>query len=112
MSSPDKDEKSIAKAIELSKRFEDSDNPYFLDTLGWALLRGGKKEESVPILKKSVETMPDNSLFQYHLGLAYYQIADLASAKTHFSIALKSKDEFVGRKNAKKMLKKAEFFGR
>ncbi|MFC1657363.1 XrtA/PEP-CTERM system TPR-repeat protein PrsT [Candidatus Moduliflexota bacterium] len=42
-----------------------------LDTLGYILLKSGKDEESLKVLKKAAEMVPDNPTIHYHLALAY-----------------------------------------
>ena len=42
-----------------------------LDTLGYILLKSGKEEESLKVLKKAAELIPDNPTIHYHLALAY-----------------------------------------
>ena len=42
------------RAVELVKRFEKPEQPYFLDTYGWALLKNGNVKEALVIFKKVV----------------------------------------------------------
>jgi len=64
-------EDSSVRALELAKRFENSEQPYFYDTYGWALLKAGEFKKSLPVFEKVVSQKSDVPVFKYHLGLAY-----------------------------------------
>lgn len=49
------------------------DDGYIVDSLGWALYRSGKTEESVEWLEKAVGIVPDDTTILDHLGDAYWQ---------------------------------------
>ena len=56
--------------IAKQKRPED---PVVLDTLGWVYYLLGHHAKAIPHLAKSVDRLPDNPLFHYHLGKAYHK---------------------------------------
>ena len=64
--------------IAKQKRPED---PVVLDTLGWVYYLLGHHAKAIPHLAKSVDRMPDNPLFQYHLGKAYHKNEQLDMAR-------------------------------
>ena len=51
------DEASFKKALDLSKRFGESDNPAFVDTLGWALYRNGNFLAAIPYLELQLRVL-------------------------------------------------------
>ncbi len=100
------DAKSLQQARKLAIKFKNSNQPAFLDTLGWVYYKLGEYQKSVKILSKVVDKQPKIALFQYHLGMAYYKAGDNKNAKTHLQESLASKQKFKGRAGAKKILTK------
>jgi len=78
----------INKAIQLVKSFKQSNQPYFLDTYGWAKLKSGKATEALAIFKRVILLEPDTLIFRYHLGVAYYNEGDLMSAAAELKQSL------------------------
>ncbi len=99
------DEESLRRARELTLKFEKSDEPGFLDTLGWIYYKSGEYQKSIKILSRVVTKQPDFALFQYHLGMAYYKAGDTKNAKIHLRKSLDGKQKFKGMKEAEKILK-------
>jgi tetratricopeptide (TPR) repeat protein len=79
---------NIERAVTLSKRFENSDQPYFQDSYGWALFHNGNLEEALNIVKKVTEKAPQTPVFRYHLGSIYYKIGNKPSAIAELEQAL------------------------
>ena len=98
----------LKRAMELATRFESTDQPVFLDTLGWAYYRSGDMDKAIGVLEKVVEQAPAVGIFRYHLGMAYYKKGDEASAKTQLAKALDSKDIFDGIEEARATLKQIQ----
>lgn len=94
------DAQSLKKALELAKVFEGSQNPAFIDTLGWVYLKTGDVDKAISLLSKAVNESPIVPIFQYHLGLAYYNKGDFSKAKNHIAKALEAKTEFPGKRQA------------
>jgi tetratricopeptide (TPR) repeat protein len=44
------------------------DNPSYLDSLGWALLKQGRVEEAEPHLRRASDALPSQSVIQDHFG--------------------------------------------
>ena len=99
------DTASLQRAKELVVGFENSSNAGFLDTLGWIYYKLGEIEKAVPILEKVVEKANHMSIFQYHLGMAYYKAGNQTAAKTHLNKALESGEKFQGREEAEQVIK-------
>ena len=62
----------IKQALALVERHKNSNSPFFQDTYGWVLFKVGDAEKAIIVLKKAVATIPNNAVFRYHLGEAYY----------------------------------------
>ncbi|MCP4073550.1 MAG: tetratricopeptide repeat protein [Hyphomicrobiales bacterium] len=63
---------SLERAYEIAySRFRNSNTPHFLDTLGWIYVLRGEFDEAVPFLKKASESLPNNGMVHFHLGMAY-----------------------------------------
>ena len=105
------DKQSLEQAVKLSERFKESTNPNALDTYAWASLQLGETTSALPLLRKVVADAPDVPSFRYHLGVAYYQSADKASAKKELAKALelaKKQGEFIGIERARELLKQLQ----
>ncbi len=80
---------NTARALALSQRFENSQQPYFLDTYGWALLQNNELGKALAIFEKVVMQKPDVAVFKYHLGWAYLQSGRQGEAISALQEALK-----------------------
>jgi len=76
----------------LAKRFENSNNPPFLDTLGWLYFKRGDYDQAVPLLRRAHDQMPTAPNFQYHLGAALLKSGQAGEGKTLLRRALESKE--------------------
>lgn len=65
------DPDSKAKALKAAEALKGSDNPYFLDTYGWALYQTGDHKGAVNALEKAAKGAPALIEISYHLGAAY-----------------------------------------
>lgn len=82
------DPQSLARALDVARVFEGSDNPYFLDTLGWAQFRNGKVKEAVATLEKAVKNADKFAEAQYHLGAAYLAAGRAADGRARLEKSL------------------------
>ena len=99
------DPQSLKRAKELAMRFESSQQPAFMDTLGWVYYKSGETDKAISLLEKAVKQAPGVSVFRYHLGMVYYKKGDLQSAKTQLAKAVESKNEYPGLEEARGILK-------
>ena len=62
--------RQLDEAVRLVQRALDvePDNPYYLDSLGWAYFRRGNLEEAEKYLSPAAAQLPDNAEVQDHLG--------------------------------------------
>jgi tetratricopeptide (TPR) repeat protein len=100
------DKASLERALELTKRFESSSDPSLLDTRGRVYFKLGQNDQALPLFERAAASSPKAPVFQYHLGMAYYQLGDTKSAKTHLQRALDAKADFAGIEEAKAILAK------
>lgn len=98
---------NVDRAVNLAKRFERSDQPYFVDSYGWALYNSGKYDEALQILRETAKKMPEAPVFRYHLGAAYYKTKNNALAITELEEALKAGEkagDFTEKKAVEELL--------
>ena len=99
------DSSSLERALELASQFNKSENPAFVDTLGWVYYRLGNYEEAIPLLEKAVGAAGQAAVLRYHLGMAYLANGNKEKAREHLEIALADADvEFTGVEDARKAL--------
>ena len=61
---------------------------------------------SVRLLEKAVGLVPDNPLFHYHLGVAYFRSGNRSRAEVELTSALLLSEEFPGVEHARELLKR------
>ncbi|MBF0383271.1 MAG: tetratricopeptide repeat protein [Magnetococcales bacterium] len=81
------DNSSLKRALTITKQFTNSDNPAFLDTLGYVLYKSGKYAESLTILKKSISISPNNPEINRHIGLLYKALGENELSEVHMEKA-------------------------
>jgi predicted Zn-dependent protease len=94
----------LRRAVELAQRFRGSDNPYLLDTLGWALHRSGDVAQAATYLARATGLAPDVAAFQHHLGLALLAGGRKAEAAQALTRALAAPAPWPGRAEAEAAL--------
>jgi len=99
------DTESHARALELAKQFEDSDQAALLDTLGWAYYRNGDYDNAVRLLDAAVAGNDQMALLRYHLGMALVKanIPERGRAELEKSIDMAAED-FPGIEEARATL--------
>ena len=95
---------SIERAKQLVMDFDSIRQPAFRDTMGWVYVKSGDFEKAVTILKEVVASDPRVAIFKYHLGVALYNSGDKQAAKKYLEEAIASKQEFLGKDDAIKLL--------
>jgi Flp pilus assembly protein TadD len=74
------------------------------NTLGWVYFKKNMVELAIPPLERSVKKDPANSMYQYHLGLAYAKAGRKDAARRALEEALKLNRDFPGRSDAETTL--------
>jgi len=62
---------NLQRALTLSSRFRDSEQPYFTDTFGWVNYKMGNYQDARPALETAASSDEAIALFHYHLGRLY-----------------------------------------
>lgn len=99
------DVQSHSKAKGLVQKLRDTENPAYLDTLGWVYYRNSEFDIALSYLKRAVEKLPNQPLLQYHLGMAYYTAGNNTKAEQNLQSAIASGRNFTGKTEAVQTLK-------
>ena len=78
--------------------------PTMIDTVGYVHYRRGELDRAEPLLLQATEMELDNSVFQYHLGLAYHQQGRKSQAATALRRSLQRGADFPGVEHARQLL--------
>lgn len=99
------DQQSLRRALELARRFERSNEPTELDTLGWAYYRNGDYPAAVRLLERVVASVGEVAVLRYHLGMAYRAAGNLIQAEAELARAVDMADpSFAGLDEARAVL--------
>lgn len=102
-------EQNIKRGLELVKPLETSDQPVFMDTVGWLYHLNGNNSKAVELLVKAVEKAPGTAIFQYHLGMVEAATGDKVKAREHLLKSLElGGPKFTYADDARKTLKSLE----
>ena len=91
-------------ALALAERFQTSEVPEFLDTLGWLHYRLGAYTEALTYLRRASSLAPEHEQIRYHLGMTYFRLGELELAKEALSEAVSEGSDYVGIEEAKATL--------
>ena len=83
---------------------ENPDEPSFLDTMGWVLVKQEKYAKAKTFLEKALTRAPDQPAMLYHLGVCEAKLGETAAARANLQKALDSKARFMERDAAQKLL--------
>lgn len=103
------DEADFQRAIRLVSDFENSENPAYLDTLGWANYRLGEYEQAIFFLERAIVNGRHVPVLRYHLGMAYLAADNRYAARRelHEAVTL-SNAKFAGLEEAQTVLAKLQ----
>jgi tetratricopeptide (TPR) repeat protein len=98
--------KNLDEALQLAQTAKQGipDDPHVTDTLGWVYVRKNFASLAIPHLESSVLKDPNNSVYQYHVGLAYLMAGQGEKAKRALTRALQIKSDFDGAADARRAL--------
>jgi tetratricopeptide (TPR) repeat protein len=82
------DKASLDRAESLVAILKKSPIPQFKDTLGWVSYLQGNYETAIPLLDAAVESLPDNAVIHFHLGMAYLASGQRDKAGEQLKLAL------------------------
>ena len=100
------DASSLQKAEQAAEQFINSDNPLFLDTLGWVYYRQGKFEQALKIIERALKLNKQASEeMHYHYGAILWKNGNIIKAKEELLSAVKDGANYPELETAKKILK-------
>lgn len=82
------DKASLARALERAKPFADTQNVYFLDTLGWVQFKNGDAVSAAATLEKAVAGADGFADAHFHLAQVYLAQGDTARGQSELKKAL------------------------
>lgn len=97
-------EDNLRRAQQLTARLADSDNPVFLDTVGWLQYRLGNYPQALVLLQDAVRRGGTAPIYRYHLGMAYLKSEMHDEAREQLELALADESRFEGREEAESAL--------
>jgi tetratricopeptide (TPR) repeat protein len=100
------DPKMLERALELTARFQNSDNAFFLDTLGWIYYRMNEYDRSLSLIGKAAELQGDIPQIQYHLGMVLKALGKHDQARQALQKAVSSESGYPGIEEARATLSK------
>jgi tetratricopeptide (TPR) repeat protein len=88
------DPASVERAFTIATRFQGSEVPQFLDTLGWIYYLRKDYDRALSSIKIAAEKVPDSGVYQYHLGMIYKELnqRDRAASTLQKAVDLLPKD--------------------
>ena len=98
------DNASLTRALALIQRFKESNNPGYLDSLGWTHYKLAQYGDAVSVLERALQQAPDAPLLQLHLGLALHKNGDTSRSRELLKKALDSNITAPGRDEAKLLI--------
>lgn len=96
------------RALEMAKRFADSNQPALVDTLGWAYYRNGDYPSAVRYLEVATRGGERIAVLRYHLGMAYWKNQNPVGARAELEQALELAQDFVGIDEARATLEELQ----
>lgn len=96
----------LETALQLGRRALQKlpDQPEFNDTVGWIYHLRKSPREAIWYLSQAIEKEPKNALYQFHLGMAYAQKGEDASARRHLQQVLALDRNFPQAETVKKTI--------
>jgi tetratricopeptide (TPR) repeat protein len=98
------DPASLERALQLLQRFATSNNPAYLDSLGWVHHRLGHAERAISLLERAQALASGSPLLHLHLGLALHRGGKPQRAMVHLRKAVESAVALPGIDEARRLL--------
>ncbi len=98
------DKASLERSLSLTRRFQNTTQPAYLDTLGWAMIKSGQASRGLPYVVKALEAQADVAAYHFHAGIAYQAMGNKEKAKLHLLKALAAGGGFAGQDQAKALV--------
>jgi len=78
---------NINRAVALTERFADSDQPFFIDTYAWALVKSGLPQVAEPLFAKATKIAPNVAVIHYHRAIGFKRLGRLDEARQALILA-------------------------
>ncbi|MGE0408850.1 MAG: tetratricopeptide repeat protein [Amphiplicatus sp.] len=82
------DPQSREKALQAAEALQGQENPFFLDTLGWARFQAGDVAGAVKALEAAHKAAPTHVEIAYHLGAAYLAAGETEKGRAALGVVL------------------------
>ena len=82
------DDESLERAFAVARRLRGIEVPAFQDTYGWIAYRRGDLDAALDHLEPAAQSLPNDPLVQYHLGMTYQALERTEDAKAQFEKVL------------------------
>ncbi len=104
------DQEALDEALTLVADFELSDNPAYLDTLGWVHFKRNELKPAVKNLQRAHELLGEEKIpeISYHLAEAYAATGRNAEAARLLEDVVASDNQFEGKERAKALLQQLQ----
>ncbi len=100
------DKAALDRARLVAERFMNSDNPYYLDTIGWVYYRLGLATQAQPVIARAVSLLKEpHPQIAYHYGALLLENGQKEEAKSYLYQAV-SGAEYPGYDDAQEILDK------
>ena len=98
------DEEALERARHLAERFVASEDPVFLDTLGWVCYRQGKIQQALIYLRRAAASSDTAPQLYFHLGAALAAADQREEAKAALEKAVANAASYPGLEDARRLL--------
>jgi Flp pilus assembly protein TadD len=98
------DPPDLDQALSVAQRFDNSSNPYYVDTLGWVQYKHGDLTRALSTLGQAVNLAPSAPVLRYHLAMAELKSGQTVSARDNLEKALSGGKPFDGMAQARSVL--------
>jgi Flp pilus assembly protein TadD len=102
------DSAGLDRALQLALQARNfaPEEPSVLDTLGWVQYRRGNLDEARQWVLQALAASPDNAVINYHMGMIALDMGQKEQARQYLEKSLVGAEDFSGREEAEKALKK------
>ena len=100
------DSASKDRALQLVKKFEVSDNPHNLDTLGWVYYLRSEYDQAINTLLQAEKLSPNVVTIQYHLAFTYFAKGNHDMARKYLQTVIKAEPAFAKRQDVVQIMEK------
>ena len=99
-------DRNLDEALSLAQKVKEKipENPFAMDTLGWAYYKKGLYDFAIAEFSDALEKTADQPMIHYHLAMAYHKKGENEKAKGHFKKALDLNATFEAAGEARRML--------